>query len=194
MVFSDVLVAQLNALSAAPDEPGANLNTILEDLLDDLSAVVSSFLGLTMTLSQDGMPITLTAIDNEIAITAGASVELQLPPRSGADIGPTVVFFAGNKGAFVDLAADAERVCGPDGRVVLDGQLLGRAINAPSPGVTGLADLDVVNRAIGVLISRGFSVAEAHCELRRRAAGGPHGLPAAATQVLTSTNARGRRQ
>jgi hypothetical protein len=46
----------------------------------------------------------------------------------------------------------------------------------------------VINRAIGVLISRGDSPAQAHDELRRRAAAGPNTLPEAAEQILRTTN------
>ncbi|HEY4993239.1 MAG TPA: hypothetical protein VII33_14290, partial [Nakamurella sp.] len=78
MTFSDALTAQLNALTAALDDPGTDLETILDVLVDDLSAAVSSFLGLRMTLQLDGVPVTLTAMDAGLAVTAGASLTLPL--------------------------------------------------------------------------------------------------------------------
>ena len=45
MVSSPALTDQLDALTAALDDPGTDLQTILEVLVDDLSAAVSSFLG-----------------------------------------------------------------------------------------------------------------------------------------------------
>jgi hypothetical protein len=182
MIFPGALTAPLAALTAALDDPGTDLQAILEVLCDDLSAAVSSFLGLTMTVQVDGIAVTLTAIDEDSALTAGAT--LQLPLNSC-----TVVFYAGHPGAFVDLAADAQRLCGPDGRVVLDGDLPGTADPPRPSGIIGLAELSVINQAVGVQISRGYTPAQAHAELRRLAAGTLHSVPAAAGHVLASTNA-----
>jgi hypothetical protein len=112
-----------------------------------------------------------------------------LDPLSGVDAGRVVVFYAGHPGAFVDLAADLQRVHGLDGPAVLDDHLTDTC-DPPRPcGITGLEELSDINRAIGVLITRGHTPAEAHAELRRRAAAGGHGLADTARHVLTSTNA-----
>ncbi|HZM67992.1 MAG TPA: hypothetical protein VFC16_17005 [Nakamurella sp.] len=189
MIFSDALTEQLSTFTVALDDPGTDLQTILEVLADDLSAAVSSFLGLRMTLQLGGIPVTLTAIDTDPALAAGASLALPLAPMTGAGTGGTVVFYARNRGAFVDLAADIRRVPGPGGRVVLDGHLPDTSDPSQRPGITGLTELSVVNQAIGVLITRGHAPAEALAELRRRAADSPHGVPDAARHVLVSTNA-----
>ena len=191
MVSSPALTDQLDALTAALDDPGTDLHAILDVLVDDLSAAVSSFLGLRMTLQSDWFPVTLTAIDPDLALSAGASLALPLGPAAGAGAGGTMVLYAGHPGAFVDLAADLERVPGLGGRVVLDGDLPGTSRpHAPAPpGVTGLAELGVMNRAIGVLITRGHPPAEARAELRRRAAVGLTSVTEVARHVLASTNA-----
>jgi len=189
MVLSRAVTEQLGALTAALDDPGTDLRSILDVLADDLSAAVSTFLGLTMTLQQDGLPVTLTAIHPDLVLIAGASLALPLTAPTGAGTGGIVVFYARNPGAFVDLAADTRRVRGPVGRVVPDGHLPSRSHPPHRPGITGLADLSVVNRAIGVLITRGHTLGEARAELRRRAADNLHGVPAAARKVLASTNA-----
>ena len=189
MTFSDALTAQFNALTAALDDPGTDLETILDVLVDDLSAAVSSFLGLRMTLQLDGVPVTLTAMDAGLAVTAGASLTLPLGRSTDEGPGGTVVFYARHPGAFVDLAADLQRVHDPDGQVYLDDHLPSAGDQPRWAGITGLAELSVVNQAIGVLITRGHSPAEAHAELRRRATDTLHSMPDAAEHVLASTNA-----
>jgi hypothetical protein len=71
MGLSRAVTEQLGALTAALDDPGTDLHTILDVLADDLSAAVSTFRGLTMTLQQDALPVTLTAIRPDLALTAG---------------------------------------------------------------------------------------------------------------------------
>jgi hypothetical protein len=100
-----------------------------------------------------------------------------------------MVLLAGHPGAFVDLAADLERVPGPDGRVALDGHLPDMSAPQPGRGISGLAELGVVNRAIGVLITRGHTPAKARAELRRRAAVSLTSVTEVARHVLASTNA-----
>jgi hypothetical protein len=143
MIFSDALTAQLSTLTVALDDPGTDLQTILEVLADDLSAAVSSFLGLRMTLQPGGIPVTLTAIDADPELAAGASLALPLAPLTGAGTGGTVVFYARNPGAFVDLAADIQRVPGPGGRVVLDGHLPDPSDPPQRPGITVDADFGI---------------------------------------------------
>lgn len=189
MVFSDALAAQLGALTAALDDPGTDLKTILDVLVDDLTAAVSSFLGLKMTLQLDGCPVTLTTMDAEPPLIAGARLTLPLGQPTHDGPGGTVEFYARNPGAFVDLAADLQRVHHPDRPVHLDGRLPAGGDQLHRAGITGLAEHSVVNQAIGVLITRGHTSAEAHRELRRHAADTLHTVPEVAEQVLASTNA-----
>ena len=186
---TDALTAQLSVLTAALDDPGTDLETILEVLVDDLSAAVSSFLGLTMTLQLDGCALTLTTMDADLALTAGASLTLPVGRSTDGAPGGTVVFYARHPGAFVDLAADLHRVHDLDGDVYLDGHLPSAGDQPCRSGITGLAELSVVNQAIGVLITRGHTPAGAIAELGSRAAGTPRGVPEVAEHVLASTNA-----
>lgn len=186
---TDALTAQLSVLTAALDDPGTDLETILEVLVDDLSAAVSSFLGLTMTLQLDGCPLTLTTIYADLALTAGASLTLPVGRSTDGAPGGTVVFYARHPGAFVDLAADLHRVHDLDCDVYLDGHLPSAGDQPCRSGITGLAELSVVNQAIGVLITRGYTPAGAIAELGSRAAGTPRGVPEVAEHVLASTNA-----
>ena len=185
MLFSDVLVDQLSGLSEELDYAGTDLQALLEVLAKDLSAAVSSALGVTMTLQMDGVPVTLTAIDEDLALLTGASLAFPLVLPPGARTGAHVVFYARNPGAFVDLAADVQRLHGLDGRTVLDGHLPSASHPPQRSGITGLTELSDLNQAIGVLITQGHTPAEARAELHRRAAG-PYGVPDVARQVLSS--------
>ena len=189
MLDSDALTAQLSVLTAALDDPGTDLETILEVLVDDLSAAVSSFLGFRMTLQLDGCPVTLTTMGGDLADMAGACLFLPLGRAADDDPGGMVVFYARHPGAFVDLAADLHRVHDVDGQVAMGVRLLRAGDQPRRAGIAGLAALSVVNRAIGVLITRGLTPAEAIAELLRRAAGTPRGVPEVAEHVLASTNA-----
>jgi hypothetical protein len=188
-VSSPALDDQLAALTAVLDDPGTDLHTILDVLVDDLSAAISSFLGLTVTLRSEWFPVTLTAIDPDLALAARTSLALPLGRLVGAGPGGTIVLYAGNPGAFVDLAADLQRVPGRDGRVVLDGDLPGTSDPPRKPGVTGLAELSVINQAIGVLITRRHTPDRAKAKLRRRAAVSLTSVTEVARHVLASTNA-----
>lgn len=210
----------LSALTQALDDPGTDLPTILDVLVDDLTAAVPSFLGLVMTLHQDGVAVTLATSDANPADGAGASLALPLAPLISTDPASTAVFYARNPGAFVDLAADTRRLYGLDGQVVVDGHLprtsdppsTTRSPEATDPphaagqragtdppavtaapsraGVTGLDDLSDVNQAIGVLLTRGYTPVEGHAELRRRADLADQSLAEAAQHLLRTVNWR----
>jgi hypothetical protein len=188
MVSSSALTEQLGTLTAALVDPVTDLHAILDVLLDDLHGAVSSFLGLTVTMQSEWFPVTLTAIDPDPARTARTSLALSLGRPGGARPGDKIVWYAGRPGAFVDLAADLERVPS-DGGVVLDGHLPATPGPPREPGITGLAELSVINQAIGVLITRGHTPDQAKAELRRRAAVSLTSVTEVARHVLASTNA-----
>lgn len=189
MVFSPALTKQLGTLTAALADPVTDLQAVLDVLVDDLHAAVSSFLGLTVTMQSEWFPVTLTAIDPGLALVARSSLALSLGRSAGARSDDKIVWYAGRPGAFVDLAADLERVPGSDGQVVLDGDLLDTTGPPRAPGVTGMATLSVINQAIGVLITRGHTLDQAKAELRRRAAVSLTSVTDVARHVLASTNA-----
>ena len=180
------LNAQLGALTIALEDPEVDLQAVIAALAADVTAAVPSFLGLTMTLLLDGRPVTVTAIDADLATAAGTSLRLPLGPLAGAAPGSFVVFYAGRPGAFVDLAADTRYAYGLDGDVVLDGHLTPQTWPAGAhPGVSGSDELRVINQAIGLLIGQGRLPEEAHEELLRCAAHHGRGLSGAAEDLLT---------
>jgi hypothetical protein len=189
MLFSPVLTKQLGTLTAALVDPVTDLHAILDVLVDDLHAAVSSFLGLTVTLQSEWFPVTLTAIDPDLALLARSSLALSLGRSAGARPGDKIVWYAARPDAFDDLAADLERAPGSDGGVELNGDLPVTPGPPRQPGITGLAELSVINQAIGVLITRGHTPDQAKAKLRRRAAVSLTSVTEVARHVLASTNA-----
>ncbi len=188
MDFPHPLSEQLESLTKALADPGTDLQDITAALAAEVTAAVPSFLGLTMTLLHDGRPVTVTAIDADLAAAAGASLLLPLDPLADAAPGSSVVFYAGRPGAFVDLAADTRYAYSLDGDVVLDPHLTTQQGARPvHPGVNGTDTMTLINQAIGVLIARGHLPEEAHDELLARAAQHARGLHGAAEDLLTET-------
>jgi hypothetical protein len=184
---SVALAADLNALTDALDEPRADLETLLRALGADSRKAVSSYLGLTMTLIIDGYPVTLTTIhptDPPDPADAVASLRLPLSALCRADPGSMLVIYAGNAGAFVDLAADLSFALrlGPD-ILVLDEDLVPSSNPA---GVSGLAEMSQINQAIGILIGRGQTPDSARAELNRLADLAQTTLHAIARQLVRS--------
>ena len=186
MKFPHTLVEQLVALTEALDNPGTDLQAALSVLTDDLIAAIPSFLGLAMTLCLDGSPVAVTAADAgvELATAARTTLRLPLPPIAGTDPASQVVFYAADRGAFADLAADARTGFNLDGQVVLDGHLPTAATAPKLTGIDGLTEFSATNQAIGVLIGQGNTPSEAHAELRRSATENREPLHGAAQRVL----------
>ncbi len=186
MIFSPETIERLNALTMAVADPVTDLQAILSVLLDDLGAAVPSFLGLTMTLSLHGSPVVLTTLKADLALTAAASLRLPLARWTGGGDTDAIIFYARQPGAFVDLDADVAYAEGHHGGVVLDGHLPSGPYPPPPPGITGLADLSVVNRAVGVLLDRGHTLAEARAVLNGATVGGAVSALDRARDVLHS--------
>ena len=127
-------------------------------------------------------------------VPAGTSLRVPLALVSPTvDHGSRVVFFAITPGAFIDLAADLSYVLGgipvsqasppadgddhrDHGGAGLDGhrRAIELDLDLPLPsrvsGLTGLAELTVLNRAVGMLVAQGNDIEQAHQLLRRDAA------------------------
>jgi hypothetical protein len=158
-----------------------------------VEAAVPSYLGLQMTIGQNGHPVTLTRIKPHR--TAATSVRLPLTalgPRF--DPGSRVTLYAATAGAFVDLAADLSYALhlptctdrstdvgssdgddqprgqvGSDRRITLDADLPASPLDSGVYELSGLSELSTINRAIGVLIGQGQHPDDASETLRRDA-------------------------
>jgi len=149
---------QFDVLTDALEDPGTDLQTVLAVLVDDLRAAIPSALGLTVTITEAGDAVTLTSAAPDVPATAAASLRIPLDEVSAAGPGSAVTFYAARPGAFVDLAADIRDAYGLNSQVVIDWHLDDPAFSTGSPGgpgMTGLTELVVINRALGVLLGQG---------------------------------------
>jgi hypothetical protein len=193
------LLAHLKDLTASVGQDDQDLDETLTALAEALHSTATTYCGLRLTIVENQWPITLTAFtDGHDAdgndLPAGTSLRLPLALVSPAvDHGSRVVFFAVTPGAFIDLAADLSYVLGripvnqasppvdgddhrDHGGAGLDGHRRAIELDADLPllsrvsGLTGLAELTVLNRAIGMLVAQGNDIEQAHELLRRDAA------------------------
>ena len=171
MDISAALAADLASLTDALDDPDIDLTDLLSQVDRDASLAVGSYLGLSVTLTVNDAPLTLTAFDP--AVDPAHVASSVLVPLPGGPTGPgdsdalRVVFYAATPGAFVDFAADLCFALGlPLTACPIDEHL---TPEIPSVGSTDLAQLTLINQAIGVLLERGHTPSTAQAELHRLA-------------------------
>jgi hypothetical protein len=186
-----VVLTHVRDLTASVGQDDQDLSDTLMALATALRSTATSYRGFQLTLVENQWPVTLTAFDDDHDAPIGTSLRLPLGLVSRRVDGESrVVFFAGTPGAFTDLAADlscalggipveqqsppayvadgaSTRLDGPRSAIELDNDL---PLVAPVSGLTGLADLTVLNRAIGMLVDQGHELEQAHQMLRRDAA------------------------
>jgi hypothetical protein len=189
------LLAHLQDLTASIGQDDQDLDDTLAVLTAALHSTATTYCGFQLTIVENRWPVTLTAFaDGHDAdgqdVPVGTSLRLPLALISPtADTESRVVFFAVTPGAFTDLAADLSyalggvpvdsalpAVDGVDQRGTrVDGQRRAIELDVDLPprsrvsGLTGLAELTVLNRAIGILVAQGHDVEQAHHVLRRKA-------------------------
>jgi hypothetical protein len=189
------LLAHLQDLTASIGQDDQDLDDTLAVLTAALHSTATTYCGFQLTIIENRWPVTLTAFaDGHDAdghdVPVGTSLRLPLALVSPtADTESRVVFFAVTPGAFTDLAADLSyalggvpvdsalpAVDGVDQRGTrVDGQRRAIELDVDLPprsrvsGLTGLAELTVLNRAIGILVAQGHDVEQAHHVLRRKA-------------------------
>lgn len=196
MGLPTALLHHLHALSLFSDGPDEGLDTAIAALTADLRVTVASGCGFQLTITQRGYPVVLTVADPPQPSSPEVTTSLRLPLnriRTGFEAGSQYVFYAGSVGALVDLAADLEYALpvrsptshagGADAQgrsrstsvddtwppIVLDQDL---PPSTREPGLTGVAELATIDRAIGVLLDRGHHSDDVDVNLRRRATAG----------------------
>lgn len=171
-------------------EDDQDLDDTLVALTTALRSTAASYRGFQLTIVENQSPVSLTAFTDGQDGPVGTSLRLPLGLVSRVDGESRVVFFAGNPGALTDLAADLSHALGgipveqaspaADG-VDLDGthvdghrRVIELDVDLPPrsrvSGLTGLAELTVLNRAIGMLVAQGHDIERADQVLRREAA------------------------
>ncbi len=175
------LLSHLQDLTARIGQDDQDLNDMVATLTAALHSTANTYRGFQLTIVQNQWPVTLTAFSDGHHVPVGTSLHLPLVLVSPAvDPESRVVFFAATPGAFTDLAADLSYALGgipvERGRTGVDGQpnviVLDSDLPLVSPvsGLTGLAELSALNRAIGMLVDQGHDIEQAHQVLRRDAA------------------------
>jgi hypothetical protein len=185
------VLVHVQDLTASLGQDDRDLTDTLAALTTALRSTATSYCGFRLTIVDNAWPITLAAFDDGHDVPVGTSLRLPLGLVSRMVDGESrVVFFAGTPGAFTDLAADLSHALGGipvDGRssaannkdhhaTHVDGHRRVIELDADLPplsrvsGLTGLAELTVLNRGIGMLVDQGHDIEQAHHVLRRDAA------------------------
>jgi hypothetical protein len=171
------LLGHLNDLADSIGIDAELLYAALAQLVGDLRAAIPSYRGLQLTIVQTGQPVTFT--DLPPATDGDLLTSLRIPLALlglAEDGGSRVVFYAGAPGAFVDLAADISYALRTEMAAAAAGTaapVLVLDVDSPPagriPGLTGIAELSAVNRAVGLLIGGGDRPGDAYDRLRREA-------------------------
>lgn len=193
MKIGAALAADLDILTAALDEPGADVLHTLHRLSVDAQAAVPTYLGLSVTVDGSDPPFTFTTLDHGTAADVRTSLSLTLP---GVGVGDgrasqsvALILYAGTPGTFVDLTADLAWLTGrPPSDFALDQHL---SLPAGSDAGTYLRTASVTNQAIGVLIGRGYTPGQAHRALETRADGAGTDRHTTAQFILDTLTAEG---
>lgn len=142
----------------------------------DARAAVDSYLGVTVSIDGGELPFTLVAMEGTPEVTDGvvsSSVRIPLPAGHAGRGAPsaTVILYASQPGAFVDLAADLTWLTGVDADDFCLDQHLNQHVRPADQGAPTAVHLaSMVNQAVGVLIGQGHPPELAVRELDQRAA------------------------
>lgn len=157
----------LALLTAGFADPGTDLRDAVTAFADNLAAAVPSLLGVTFTLVLDGLVVTLSVQDADLASTPRASLNIPFSVLVPEAVDSTMVLYAADVGAFADLADVVMRSPGTDEPVPGDDSAA--PPSAWSISVSGLAEFTTYNQTIGALIDQGYTPDEVRMEFRRRA-------------------------
>jgi len=164
--FSPDLVADLASLTAALGRPDADLQTVIEQLANQMLAAVPSFAGLSVAVSTGEDRFTASAVVRPGSVEpVWASLRLTLGDAGEPGVATSIVVYAHAAGALVDLAADLCWALGLKSEVLSFDD--GSPQEMPEPGSSGLDDLSQVHRGIGILLDQGLEPGEADDELTR---------------------------
>jgi hypothetical protein len=178
------LAADLAILSEALVETDADILEAFRQLAMDVKVAVRSYLGLAVIARNSTFPLTLTAMEpltHRDDVVSSLLMPLWDQDLEGHDPQLVVILYAGRAGAFVDLAADLSWLSGRP----LSDFTLDQHLSLPEPdSQIDVRGSSVVNQAIGVLIGRGYTPAQAALEIDARAAAAGESRVDAAALIL----------
>jgi hypothetical protein len=183
MDLADEAVARLNRLALLND---GNLVLSVRDLVRSAVASAPSCVAVIITIG-DEEP--LFAIDDRLrdgVAVVRASLRAQISASRSDHSGRHVVFLAERAGEFTDFTSVTLPTTGSGDhlhQLVIDGDLEA-ALALTGTHLNDDHQVRAVDRAVGVLLDRGFSPAEALQELRNRARVSGHSLSGQAEIVL----------
>ena len=179
MELSAGLAADLARLTDVLDDPATDLADLVRSVHDAFVMAVPSALGVAFTIRASPAGVTMSTLDGA-ATAVGTSLQVPLGSWTDSEPGSAVTFYAAATGALVDLAADLGWLLNLRADVVLDGKLPARRQAATS----GLAELSVIQQALGVLIERGMTPQAGRDELENLARKSDTTVHAVAAQVI----------
>jgi len=182
------VVADLAALTKTFDDPDVDLLRSLRQFADQVRLAVPSCVGISMSLTSAQSRVELEAMDDDLdrkRICSSLAIPAAAVRGRKTEAGPDrwdaeVIIYASAPGSLVDLAADLGWLTTLGWPTfALDQHLAG-----PPVGMDGLPVMSVINQAIGVLIGRGRTSAQATVDLDLRAAATGTSRWAVATSIL----------
>jgi hypothetical protein len=195
MEISAAWAADLAALTESLDEPGTDISQTLRQLAADTKIAVHSYLGLSAMFSVGGRRLDFTALEeNAQPEDIRASLRISLPPHVFGSGDPaataSLILFAATPGAFLDLATDLSWLAGSLGGLDTAAFVLDEDLTVPhDPAAPSrLKTLSTIDQAIGVLISQGNTLEQAHQHLDLLAAYTRVDRPTAAETILAELN------
>lgn len=164
MDINAVMAAALAVLTEALDEHGTDIAHSLHRLTLDAAAAISSYLGLSVVVSQSDPPLTITTLtDGAVDADICTSLHVLLPGTEPGRAPVALILYAATPGAFVDLAADMTWLMASTMiEVTLDEHLLSATGGETATQLRAASD---INQAIGILIGHGYTIHEANGEL-----------------------------
>lgn len=177
-------LGRLALLTQALDRPETDIVETLHQLAGDARLAVRSYLGMSLITIGD-VPFTVTALeDHAKPDDVRSSLVMPLPHSGTGNAGSTLILYAAQPGAFVDLAGDLSWRTGVEpSEYALDQDLsmIGHPATQPTVHATS-----VINQAIGVLIERGHLPDQAHERLNAQAADAGTDRYGAAAHILNT--------
>ena len=183
-----LLAADLAALAEALHEAESDLADELKQLLRTSQGAVPSCQGLSITITSRGQAVVFTLLEDGVGPRhIRTSILLPLPLFTATEEGSSLVLFGTRPGAFVDFAADLSvATVLPLARFVLDAHV---ALAARAGERTGLAELAIVNQAIGILIEGGLTLEAAVKQLRTLSVANAESTHAVAARIVDDLHA-----
>lgn len=177
---------QLRMLADDPDR-GDRLAAELDRLGRGVVLAVPSCVTVSIALARPGGDI---GISIHIAAAPATVLASLAVPLSAAAPGDVLVLRASAAGAFLLLADDLDGLLGAGHPPLeVDRHLIGTSLSTTESFAASLADLSVVEQAVGVLVERGLEPEAARRQLRRRAGEAGTTVGTAGRALLTSLRA-----